>query len=280
MKKKKVFVICIIIVVIFAILSFVANYVDKGRVSTGHEPKFTIKIVSEDGNKVTYWGLGYKVVRYPSVSPNEPYKNNLGVKMGSWFMKYELSDYKSVKIELLMDEKTIEVDKKRDVEFIVSLLRDSKYIHELCRGINTHKIIIEDEIYYLKESCKEIQKGRKQAKLSDEDLNGLLKIINDYNKVDENNKKEAEIIETITTTFETYYKMSDGTWQMNGNSYKYRLEITGRMPSAVLDSTFVYLSNIKDISFQRAYLAAGLSSSTVDYFSAEDAVFVDYFNVE
>ncbi|MBO5349739.1 MAG: hypothetical protein J6A89_08000 [Clostridia bacterium] len=280
MKKKNVLIVCIIIAVILVVLTFITNYIDKGRVSTGHEPKFTIKIVSDGGNKVTYWGLGYKVVRYPSVSPNEPYKNNLGVKMGSWFMKYELSDYKNVKIELLMDEKTIEVDKKRDVEFIVSLLRDSKYIHELCDGINTHKIIIDDEVYYLKESCAEIQKGKKQAKLSKEDLNSLLKIINDYSKVDENNKKDAEIIETITTTFETYYKMSDGTWQMNGNSYKYRLEITGRMPSAVVDSTFVYLSNIKDISFQRAYLAAGLSSSTVDYFSAEDAVFVDYFNVE
>ena len=152
MKKKKVLIICISIFIILAILSFIANYVDKGRISTGHEPKFTIKIVSEDGNKVTYWGLGYKVVRYPSVSPNEPYKNNRGVKMGSWFMKYELSEYENIKVELLMDGKTIEVDKKRDVEFIVSLLRDSKYINELCDGINTHKIIIDDEVYYLKEA--------------------------------------------------------------------------------------------------------------------------------
>ena len=89
----------------------------------------------------------------------------------------------NIKVELLMDGKTIEVDKKRDVEFIVSLLRDSKYINELCDGINTHKIIIDDEVYYLKESCKEIQKGKKQAKISDEDLNSLLKIINDYDNV-------------------------------------------------------------------------------------------------
>lgn len=277
MKKKKVLIICISIFIILAILSFIANYVDKGRVSTGHEPKFTIKIVSEDGNKVTYWGLGYKVVRYPSVSPNEPYKNNRGVKMGSWFMKYELSEYENIKVELLMDGKEIEVDKKRDVEFIVSLLRDSKYFHEICDGINTHKIIIDDEVYYLKESCKEIQKGRKQAKISDEDLNSLLKIINDYKK---EQNKENEIVETITTTFATYHKMSDGTYEMNGNFYKYRLEIKGRMPNADLDSTYVYLSNIEEISFQKAYLAAGLSSSTVNYFSVEDAVFVDYFNVE
>ena len=215
MKKKNVLIICIIIAVILVVLTFITNYIDKGRVSTGHEPKFTIKIVSDGGNKVTYWGLGYKVVRYPSVSPNEPYKNNLGVKMGSWFMKYELSDYKNVKIELLMDEKTIEVDKKRDVEFIVSLLRDSKYIHELCDGINTHKIIIDDEIYYLKESCKEIQKGKKQAKISEEDLNSLLKIIENYKEVDMpvNDEEQHQFLGTIIEAHNNYIivKPDEGT---------------------------------------------------------------------
>lgn len=87
---------------------------------------------------------------------------------------------------------------------------------------------------------------------------------------------ETQIVETIKTVFVTYYKMSDGTWQLNGISYKYRLEIIGRMPNAVKDSTYVYLSNIENISFQQAYLAAGLSSSTTDYFPIEDAVFVDF----
>lgn len=32
-----------------------------------------------------------KVIRYVGVSPNEPYESNIGAKMGSWFMKYELS---------------------------------------------------------------------------------------------------------------------------------------------------------------------------------------------
>ena len=182
MKKKNLIVIGII-GLILVIVGLVTSYIDSARVRNAVEPKFTLKIISNDGNKITYWGLGYKVVRYPSVSPNEPYKNNRGVKMGSWFMKYELSEYENIKVELLMDGKTIEVDKKRDVEFIVSLLRDSKYINELCDGINTHKIIIDDEVYYLKESCKEIQKGKKQAKISDEDLNSLLKIINDYDNV-------------------------------------------------------------------------------------------------
>lgn len=75
---------------ILIITAIITNYVDIGRVTTRHEPKYCIKVVSNDGGKVTYWGLGYKVIRYVGVSPNEPYENNIGVKMGNWFMKYEL----------------------------------------------------------------------------------------------------------------------------------------------------------------------------------------------
>ena len=67
-----------LIVIVVAIILFVAgiitNYMDSARVRTGNEPKFCIKTVSYDGNKVTYWGLGYKVIRYVGVSPKEPYK--------------------------------------------------------------------------------------------------------------------------------------------------------------------------------------------------------------
>ena len=61
--------------------------------------KYTIKFVTDNGSKVTYWGLGYKVIRYTSVSPNEPYKNNIGVKYGSWFMKYELPEKVNISLE-------------------------------------------------------------------------------------------------------------------------------------------------------------------------------------
>ena len=278
MKNKKVFIIGTIIIGILLVLTFITNYIDKGRVSTGHEPKFTIKIATDGGNKITYWGLGYKVVRYPGVSINEPFKNSLGTKMGSWFMNYKLSEYESIDVEVLAEGKTIQVSKTRDIEFIIGLLKDSKYINEVCDGINSHKIILDNEIYYIKDGCGEIQKGRKQAKISKEDLNKFLKIIDDYNKNnDETDEKEAEIIDTINTSFATYYKMSDGTWQWNGNSYKYKLEVTGRVPNAVIDSTYVYLSNIEDIPFERAYKAAGLSSSTADYYPVEEAVFIDFF---
>ena len=89
MKRKILSIIAFVLVVLVGIGLF-TKYIDSARVRNGVEPKFTVKIVSDDGSKVTYWGLGYKVIRYVGVSPKEPYQSNIGVKMGNWFMKYEL----------------------------------------------------------------------------------------------------------------------------------------------------------------------------------------------
>ena len=86
---------------------------------------------------------------------------------------------------------------------------------------------------------------------------------------------EQYFAEDKLVTIVKYYEMSDGTWQADGHSYKYRLEITGRMSNAVKDSTFVYLSNIEEISFEQAWKAAGLSSNQDDYFDPEEAVLVE-----
>ena len=178
--KKKVLIITGIIIVILIAAGLVTSYIDMARVRNSVEPKYTIKIVTDGGNKVTYWGLGYKVVRYPEVSPREPYKNSLGVKYGSWFMNYKLSNYESIDVELLMDGEKIQITRRRDIKFIVNLVKEPKYIKELCDGINTHKITIGNDIYYIKESCKEIQKGKKQAKISEVELNRFLKMVEDY----------------------------------------------------------------------------------------------------
>ena len=87
--------------------------------------------------------------------------------------------------------------------------------------------------------------------------------------------EEAVVKETIDGGFRTYSEMSDGTWQCENHAYKYRLEISGRIPNAAQDSTFVYLSNLESISFEQAWKAAGLSSFSGDYFSPEDAVLVE-----
>ena len=87
--------------------------------------------------------------------------------------------------------------------------------------------------------------------------------------------KKAAVKNTIEGNMKTYYEMTDGTWMCDDHSYKYRLEITGRMPNAAVDSSFVYLSNIDEISFDQAYMAAGVSSDSDDYYSPEEAVLVE-----
>ena len=78
-------------------------------------------------------------------------------------------------------------------------------------------------------------------------------------------------IDTIEGNMKTYSEMSDGTWQCDGHIYKYRLEISGRLSNAVKDSTYIYLSNIEDITFEQAWKASGLSSNMDDFLPAEAA---------
>ncbi len=93
-------------------------------------------------------------------------------------------------------------------------------------------------------------------------------------------KTDASLVESffdegeIVTTVE-YYELSDGSYRTeSGHSYKYRLVIEGRMHLAARDSTYVVLSNSKDITFDQAWKAAGYSSNLDDYFNPEDAVIV------
>lgn len=75
-------------------------------------------------------------------------------------------------------------------------------------------------------------------------------------------------------TIVKYYEMSDGTWKTDDYTYQYRVEVTGRMNNAAKDSIFVFLSNTKDITFDQAWKASGLSSNTDDYFKEEETKFV------
>lgn len=102
--KKKDLIIIGIVVAILVVAGLVTSYMDSARVRNGVEPKFVVKITTDGGNKVTYWGLGYKVVRYPSVSSNEPYKNNRGVKYCSWFMRYELENEKDNNTKITLND--------------------------------------------------------------------------------------------------------------------------------------------------------------------------------
>lgn len=87
--------------------------------------------------------------------------------------------------------------------------------------------------------------------------------------------KKAAVKNTIEGNIKTYCEMTDGTWMCDDHLYKYRLEINGRMPNAAVDSSFVYLSNIEEITFAQAYKSAGISSNLDDYFLPEEALLVE-----
>ena len=95
-------------------------------------------------------------------------------------------------------------------------------------------------------------------------------VVRTYEVTDSEDAFENDELVTVVK----YYEMSDGTWKTEDYTYQYRLEITGRMNGAVKDSTFVFLSNSKDITFEQAWKASGLSSNMDDYFKEEDAKFV------
>lgn len=87
--------------------------------------------------------------------------------------------------------------------------------------------------------------------------------------------KEVTVKKTYEGNLKTYYEMSDGSWQYNSQTYKYRLEISNTMPNTDKEVCYVYLSNIEEISFDRAMMASGLGSNTNAYFKTNEAVLVE-----
>ena len=136
MKKKYIIIILTIIVLI--ILGILTYKKDKSRINNNEEPKYVLRLVSSDGSKITYIGLGYKIIRYVGISPNEPFKNNVGVKIGSWFMKYKLADDIISYDELKSIKKEIE-------NKLEEYMKNNTYTNFSSIGINEvkNKIIIE-----------------------------------------------------------------------------------------------------------------------------------------
>lgn len=86
---------------------------------------------------------------------------------------------------------------------------------------------------------------------------------------------DPSVVQVFEGNRKTYYEMSDGTWIAEDYVYAYKLVISGRIPNAAKDSTFVYLSNIEEITFDQAWKASGYSSNYSDYFGPEEAVLVE-----
>ena len=83
--------------------------------------------------------------------------------------------------------------------------------------------------------------------------------------------KKSKAITTIT-----YYKLSDETWKTDKHFYKKRIKVSGKLNNSTVKTTYIILSNMGEFTFEEAWKAAGLSSSSDDYFKAEDAIIVGY----
>ncbi len=61
---------------------------------------------------------------------------------------------------------------------------------------------------------------------------------------------------------DSYCQMKDGTWKQGDNTYKFRLELTGRLPNAKFDTFYVVLTNNSDLSFED--VSKSLYSSSIE----------------
>ena len=84
---------------------------------------------------------------------------------------------------------------------------------------------------------------------------------------------EKYIEDEVTVYYKPHYKYLD-LWRAGGYTYKYRLEITGRMHNAAKNTTYIVLSNTENITFDTAWRVAGYSSNSEDYFDPEVAIIV------
>ena len=163
MKKKRIIIISVILCV-FIILGITTGYLDYKNVKNSIEPKYTIKLVDGKNGKITYLGLGYKVVRYTAVSPREPFANSLKVNFRGWFVGYELSkgdykfasslkkvDYASTEILVRFDNvlygksnTIIDYQVSSEKTGTIDKLINSKYIPKLNNETNIEEILNAD----------------------------------------------------------------------------------------------------------------------------------------
>ena len=141
-------------------------------------------------------------------------------------------------------------------------------------------------LYVTKEACQQAS-GTMEMKIQ------LAEISYVTGKAENEENVPKEIVATYEKTvsesehdvydeyiFNTYYKMSDGTWaadiedsegEVTRYEYQYRIVYHDFLPNASVCSNYIVLSNSKNISFKQVWMASGLSSNLDDYFKPEDA---------
>lgn len=70
----------------------------------------------------------------------------------------------------------------------------------------------------------------------------------------------------------TYQELKDGTWKCEDTVYPYRLELSGTLPNARVDSHYVVLSQREDVTFEE--VSQCLLSSVTPY-ESDDYILVE-----
>jgi len=179
-----------------------------------------------------------------------------------------------------MDGSVLPVDiSEEEQEEIVSILNNGAWIYEAPKCEPDYSFETKDEkIYYHSECGTFDDSGNMRclilSETEKEKVNRLLKADVHVVKIYETKTSEEEPQNNKLKIFVKHYEMSDGTWKTENHTYQYRLEKTGRVHNAASDTTFVFLSNLENITFEQMWKAAGFSSNLNDYFDADVAKFV------
>lgn len=204
MKKGiKVLLIILGVIIILGLIFFVVDY---NRVQKEEKPLFCINYATaNDGGTNEYLGLGYKVINFNRVNGYDE------MKIGSWLMKYEdfekeynnYIDDTNITIKGYINLPNITIEGE-DALILKQILSDFVYDGELCNGIYSYEIIINDEEHYMvKRDCKAIEKGDKQADITEEQLNSIEEII-------EKNIDEQKLLEEIPQEYSMEQAIKDG----------------------------------------------------------------------
>ena len=80
----------ILVILITSFLIFIFNFlIDYNRIKKNLNPLFMVQI-SENKNNYTYIGLGYKMKKVVSTSPNEPLNMSQNIKFGFWILSWDI----------------------------------------------------------------------------------------------------------------------------------------------------------------------------------------------
>ena len=213
--KKGIKVLLIVLGVII-ILGLVFFAIDYNRVQKQEKPLFCIQHpagVIMDGGTVEYFGLGYKVIDYNMLNGYDE------IKIGSWFMKYE--DFENEYNSYVDDTKVIVNGYNNipnititgeDALILKQILNDFTYNKELCNGIYSYEIIINDKDHYMiKRACMAIEKGNKQAEITEEELKTIEGII-------DNNIDEHKLLDEIPQEYPMQQAIKDGCVVISNNT--------------------------------------------------------------